>query len=261
MSKASIIALVLSVSLFISLGFKTNSVGVISVETNADTLETTIDSTLLKPHWKTVYESLDLKSKGLSEKAFAYAWYGFNHLNFSKPILAIADFSQSSTKKRLYILDLVAGKILLNTYVAHGRNSGDEYANRFSNRNESYQSSLGFYRTLGTYQGKHGLSLKMEGLEKGINDKALERAIVLHGADYVSETFIKNTGRLGRSLGCPAVSMADYKNVIGLLNNGAGFFIYSPDNQYQESSKFVSAFEHSSNPDDFKVAQLYPSAI
>lgn len=247
MTKASVIAIFLSISFLISFSFNSNSFNLVSNNDSPHPNTTVPDRSPVKPTWKSMYESLDLKSKGLSEKAFALAYFGFNHLDFSKPILAIADFSQSSTKKRLYIIDLIAGKILFNTYVAHGRNSGDEFAKKFSNRNESYQSSLGFYRTLSTYQGKHGLSLKMQGLEKGINDNALTRAIVLHGAEYVSETFIKNTGRLGRSLGCPAVSMADHKKVIALLNDGAGFFIYSNDNQYQQASSFNSDSELNTN--------------
>jgi hypothetical protein len=130
-----------------------------------------------------LYDSLQLGKAGLSWEAFRYAWLGFQEGGFSKPILAIADFSQSSRNKRLYVIDFQKHKVLLNTYVAHGRNSGNEYANKFSNLNSSYQSSLGFYRALGTYQGKHGLSLRLEGLEKNINDQALARAIVMHGWD------------------------------------------------------------------------------
>ncbi len=187
-----------------------------------------------------LYDSLHLQAAGLSEEAFRYAWYGFRAAGFSKPILAIADFSQSSNKKRLYVVDFAKKKILLNTYVAHGRNSGQEFARSFSNVNSSYQSSLGFYRALGTYQGKHGLSLRLQGLEKNINDQALARAIVMHGADYVSEDFIRQRGYLGRSLGCPAVSQADHESLIKLLRNGAGLFLYSPDAGYLRHSKYLS---------------------
>lgn len=185
------------------------------------------------------YESLNLNEAGLSWEAFRYAWLGFNAANFSKPILAIADFSQSSRNKRLYVIDFNNKKILLNTFVAHGRNSGQEFAKSFSNQNSSYQSSLGFYKALGTYQGKHGLSLRLQGLEKDINDQALARAIVMHGADYVSEEFIRQTGRLGRSLGCPAVSNADHKPLIELLHNGAGLFLYYPDATYLSNSQII----------------------
>ncbi len=186
-----------------------------------------------------LYDSLNLAAAGLSKEAFRYAWFGFQEADFIKPILAIADFSQSSRQKRLYVIDFENQKVLLHTYVAHGRNSGQEYASKFSNVNSSYQSSLGFYRALGTYQGKHGLSLRLQGLEKNINDQAFDRAIVMHGADYVSESFIRQTGRLGRSLGCPAVSQAEHQQLIKLLHNGAGLFLYYPDAHYLSKSKIL----------------------
>jgi len=186
-----------------------------------------------------LYDSLKLAAAGLSKEAFRFAWFGFQEAGFAKPILAIADFSQSSRQKRLYVIDFENQKVLLHTYVAHGRNSGQEYASKFSNVNSSYQSSLGFYRALGTYQGKHGLSLRLQGLEKNINDQAFDRAIVMHGADYVSESFIRQTGRLGRSLGCPAVSQAEHQQLIKLLHNGAGLFLYYPDAHYLSKSKIL----------------------
>lgn len=203
-----------------------------------------------------LYDSLQLGKSGLSWEAFRYAWLGFQEGGFSKPILAIADFSQSSRNKRLYVIDFQKHKVLLNTYVAHGRNSGNEYANKFSNLNSSYQSSLGFYRALGTYQGKHGLSLRLEGLEKNINDQALARAIVMHGADYVSEAFIRQTGRLGRSLGCPAVSNADHKPLIELLRDGAGLFLYYPDDTYLRSSQILKKAVSSLFEPDNQMAPL-----
>jgi len=201
------------------------------------------DSVVARSEWASLYDSLGLKKQGLSERAFYCAWFGFQKIKLDNPIMAICDFTQSSRNKRLYVIDLLKKKVLYNTYVAHGRNSGNEFAEHFSNANSSYQSSLGFYKTLGTYQGKHGLSLKLEGLEKGINDRALERAIVMHGADYVSESFIKNTGRLGRSLGCPAVSIADSKKLINMLYNGAGLFIYSGDQHYIQKSSLLAGME------------------
>lgn len=201
------------------------------------------DSAVTRSEWASLYDSLGLKKQGLSERAFYCAWFGFQKIKLDNPILAICDFTQSSRNKRLYVIDLLKKKVLYNTYVAHGRNSGNEFAEHFSNANSSFQSSLGFYKTLGTYQGKHGLSLKLEGLEKGINDRALERAIVMHGADYVSESFIKNTGRLGRSLGCPAVSIADSKKLINMLYNGAGLFIYSGDQHYIQKSSLLAGME------------------
>ena len=195
-----------------------------------------------------LYDSLHLEAAGLSREAFRYAWFGFRAGGFSKPILAIADFSQSSRNKRLYVIDFKNNKVLLNTYVAHGRNSGQEFASKFSNVNSSFQSSLGFYRALSTYQGKHGLSLRLQGMEKNINDQALARAIVMHGADYVSEDFIRQTGRLGRSLGCPAVSQAVHESLIKLLHDGAGLFLYYPDNAYLSQSKILRQAVFAANP-------------
>ncbi|MDF7817145.1 murein L,D-transpeptidase catalytic domain family protein [Runella sp. MFBS21] len=198
------------------------------------------------PEWQTLYDSLHLQEAGLSLDGFRFAWNGFQKAKFEKPVLAIADFSQSSRQKRLYVIDIKARKLIYNTYVAHGRNSGEEYARKFSNQNSSYQSSLGFYRALTTYQGKHGLSLRLQGLEENINHRAYERAIVMHGADYVSEEFIRRTGRLGRSQGCPAVSVADTPKLISLLSNGAGLFLYYPDIAYLKKSKMIGMFRNDS---------------
>jgi hypothetical protein len=226
-------------------GFKkVESTLLINGSTNQDSIQNKITENPLPEvnselQWANLYDSLKLDQMGLSREAFRYAWFGFNASDFSKPILAIADFSQSSRNKRLYVIDFEAKKLVLNTYVAHGRNSGQEYARQFSNQNSSYQSSLGFYRALTTYQGKHGLSMRLEGLEKNINDQALPRAIVMHGADYVSESFIKQTGRLGRSLGCPAVSNDIHKSLINLLHDGAGLFLYYPDQNYLSKSTIL----------------------
>lgn len=238
MTKAQAVFVAVIVALSISLGV--NQISPFSTNSTSKTISVSKPDSIEKPKWISLYDSLELKKQGLSEKAFYYAWSGFQKMNLHNPIMAIADFTQSSRNKRLYVIDLIKRKVLLNTYVAHGRNSGQEFAERFSNNNSSYQSSLGFYKTLGTYQGKHGLSLRLEGLEKGINDRALERAIVMHGADYVSESFIKNTGRLGRSQGCPAVSIADSKKLINMMCNGAGLFIYSADQAYVKSSPLLS---------------------
>lgn len=237
MKKAQAVLVIVALAFSVSLGYQ--KISPLKKPSHLAKTDSTA-STRPKEEWVSLYDSLDLEKQGLSLAAFRYAWFGFHKLNLRNPVMAIADFSQSSCKKRLYVIDLLRKKLLFNTYVAHGRNSGQEYAKSFSNNNSSFQSSLGFYRTLGTYQGKHGLSLKLEGLEKGINDRALERAIVMHGADYVSEEFIKNTGRLGRSLGCPAVSVADSKKLISMLYNGAGLFIYSMDQKYLKKSGLLA---------------------
>ena len=155
-------------------------------------------------------------------------------------IISIIDFSLPSTEKRLYVVDLKNYEVLYNTYVAHGRNSGKEIAESFSNRFSSNKSSLGFYKTLGTYIGKHGYSLKLEGLEKGINDNAYERAIVMHGANYVSPGYIPRLGYIGRSLGCPAVSPKEAAPIINTIKDGSCLFIYSPNTNYQQHSPIIS---------------------
>ena len=155
-----------------------------------------------------------------------------------KPLLTVIDYSLPSTKKRLWIIDLAEQKILLHTVVAHGRNSGALLAEKFSNRPESYQSSLGFFQTGEAYQGKHGYSLRLDGLEAGINDQARARAIVIHGADYAKETVAATAGRLGRSLGCPAVPPDLSTPLIKLIKEGSLLFIYGKDPNYLRMSKF-----------------------
>lgn len=187
----------------------------------------------------TIYQELSLDEAGLSHSVFDYAIRGVQKVNPAKAILAIVDLSQPSINKRLYVIDLLKRKLLFRTYVAHGRNSGDLFAQKFSNEVSSLQSSLGFYQTLGTYQGKHGLSLKLKGLENGFNTNALDRAVVMHGADYVSEDFIRKIGRLGRSFGCPAVPYGIHKDIIETLKNGACLFVFSPNQNYLKKSTFL----------------------
>lgn len=175
-----------------------------------------------------------------SQLALAHALRGYQQLSngLKKPVLTVIDFTLPSTQRRLWIIDMEAQKILLHTVVAHGRNSGLLHAEQFSNRPESYQSSLGFFKTGETYQGKHGYSLRLDGLEKGINDQARNRAIVLHGADYAKEEFLKSAGRLGRSLGCPAVPTELATSIIQLIKEGTLLFVYGKDPDYLETSKF-----------------------
>jgi L,D-transpeptidase catalytic domain len=186
-----------------------------------------------------IYDQLNLDEIGLSKEAFDYAYRGYQHLlekgMVNQPdYLTICDFSQSSKQKRLYLIDLVNNKIVLNTYVAHGHNSGGEYATKFSNKASSRQSSLGFYITKNTYRGEHGLSLRVEGLEPGFNDKAYKRAIVVHGADYIGD------GSTGRSYGCPAVPLKESKTLINTIKNGTCLFIYHPDQKYLQRSKILN---------------------
>ncbi len=190
-----------------------------------------------------LYEEMDLSALGLEFRAFEYALKGLGKIIqegiVKDNILTIADFSQPSTKKRLYVIDLEQKQVLFNTYVAHGRNSGTAMATRFSNTNSSFQSSLGFYKTANTYRGKHGYSLRLEGLEKGINHNALTRAIVMHAADYVSEQTIRSLGYLGRSLGCPAVPKELNKPIIDQIKDGSTLFIYHPSENYVSRSSLL----------------------
>ncbi|MBM3168615.1 MAG: murein L,D-transpeptidase catalytic domain family protein [Bacteroidetes bacterium] len=146
--------------------------------------------------------------------------------DLENPLLTVIDFTRPSTQKRLWIIDVEKKQILLQTVVAHGKNSGLLMAEHFSNRPESHQSSLGFFKTAETYQGKHGASLRLDGLEKGINDMARSRAIVIHGADHAREEVAKIMGRLGRSFGCPAVPTEISSKLIQLIKEGSLLFIY-----------------------------------
>jgi hypothetical protein len=140
----------------------------------------------------------------------------------------------------LYVIDLKNQDVVFNTVVAHGRNSGGEYARSFSNKPSSNKSSLGFYITEGTYNGGNGYSLKLQGAENGINDKALARAIVMHGADYANEDIIGSKGYLGRSFGCPAVPQKYHKKIIDTIKDGNCLFVYYPDQTYLKKSKLLN---------------------
>lgn len=155
-----------------------------------------------------------------------------NKMLSDKELITIIDFRKASSQRRLWVIDLFARRVKFHSLVAHGRNSGELYATHFSNRINSYQSSLGFYVTGKTYHGKHGLSLKLHGVEEGINDQAEARAIVMHGADYASESFIARAGRLGRSLGCPAIPVEIHESLIRAVAEGTCLFIYYPDKRY-----------------------------
>ncbi|WP_018626364.1 murein L,D-transpeptidase catalytic domain family protein [Niabella aurantiaca] len=179
-----------------------------------------------------VYDSLHLDMKGLSEKAFAYALEGLEELKgegrvLNDSIITIVDFDQPSVNKRMYILDLKNFKLLFNTWAAHGRRSGTLMATSFSNTLSSNKSSLGFYLTDEPYYGGNGYSLKLKGLEQGVNDRAMQRAIVLHGAPYVSQSSINELGYLGRSFGCPAVPVELSHSIIETIKEGSILFIYS----------------------------------
>lgn len=192
----------------------------------------------------TLYDSLRLGFMGLSQQAFEYAVQGLEYLvNSGKiandKIISIADFSLPSYKKRLFVIDLEQRKILFHTYVAHGMNSGKERASQFSNTPQSNKSSLGFYETASTYMGKHGYSLHLDGLEKGINDNAYRRDIVIHGAEYVQESYVQMQGYIGRSQGCPAIPEKLHKPIIDKIKNGTCLFIYNPSRNYLLHSRIL----------------------
>jgi L,D-transpeptidase catalytic domain len=153
--------------------------------------------------------------------------------------LAVIDYSLPSTQPRLWVFDLSRRKLLYQELVAHGRNSGANYASSFSNAPGSLQSSLGLFRTLDTYSGQNGYSLRMNGLEPGVNDRALERAIVMHGAPYVSPDLSRTQGRIGRSWGCPALRTGIARQVIDTLKGGQFVFSYYPDSRWLASSRYL----------------------
>lgn len=192
-----------------------------------------------------LYDSLQLDSLGLSHEAYHKAVAGFLSLVIlgevrNPGVLSIIDFSRPSTQKRLFVLDMYNGALVFNTLVAHGRNSGKILPTRFSNRRNSYMSSLGFYLTGEPFIGQHGYSLRLEGIEKGWNDNAFHRSIIMHPADYVSEDHIRQWGFLGRSEGCPAIPTELDRPIIDSIRGGSCLFIYSPNNKYLHRSKLVS---------------------
>jgi hypothetical protein len=190
-----------------------------------------------------LYDRLNLARAGLNRSAFQYAYRGQQYLAEKgmlekNSLLTICDFTQPSNRKRLYVIDTRNDRLLMNTYVAHGKNSGVVYANRFSNRPESKQSSLGFYVTRDTYFGKHGLSLRLEGLEQGYNSNALSRDVVVHGAPYIGRGH--RAAYMGRSFGCPAVPDHLAPELIRMIKEGSCLFIYHPTRSYLNHSKILN---------------------
>lgn len=193
-----------------------------------------------------LYQAIDLKEAGLTKKAFEYALKGYyylleHHWLNKTNIITVCDLSQSSRNKRMYVVDLEQKKVLVNTYVAHGHNSGKEFATSFSNSISSHKTSLGFYVTQGTYYGNNGLSLKVRGLERGFNDKAGSRNIVVHGSEYVGADFMQMNNFCGRSYGCPAVPAEESESIIDLIKGGSCLFIYHPTKNYTAKSKILNS--------------------
>lgn len=225
----------------ISNGFELGKIKLLNpiLRSCTDTIKSITDST------NYLYDELKLKTIGLSKVAFDYTIKGYERLIASgkiinKNIVSIVDFSQPSSCKRLYVIDLEKREIIFNTFVAHGKNSGQEMATAFSNVPTSNKSSLGFYVTSHTYNGKNGYSLQLEGMEKEVNDNAMERGIVMHAADYVNEDYINSQGWIGRSQGCPAVMPCMNKPIVESIKEGSCFFIYYPDEQYLHRSALLN---------------------
>jgi len=193
-----------------------------------------------------IYATVSLSETGLSRDIFNLAIKGLKKLDsdgkLNNPnIVTIVDYSQSSNKKRLYVIDLKNKKLLFNTFVAHGRNTGEEYAKSFSNDEGSYKSSLGFYITERPIIGSHtGFSLLIDGVEKGFNDHAVQRAIIIHAAEYATENFIKKYGRLGRSYGCPSLPPEMNKPIIDAIKGGTCLFLYNPNKDYISKSALLN---------------------
>lgn len=198
---------------------------------NAAELEERIDQFYMDP----TFEQID-------RDAFRYAFVGYDRMkeNVNDSTLILIDFSLSANQKRFYVIDTRNKQLLFSRLCSHGKNTGEEYATEFSNEEGSLMSSMGFYLTAETYQGENGLSLRLDGLEEGINDNARSRDVVIHGASYCSEEFIEDNGRLGRSFGCPSLPFEDYEVVIERIKEGACLFIYYPDKDYLKSSRYLN---------------------
>lgn len=192
-----------------------------------------------------LYNKFNLIMYGLDRTVFYKAYKGYQFLlNSGKlkktNLLTIIDYSQSSMLRRMFVIDMEAGRVLFNTYVSHGKRSGGEYASMFSNINKSNMSSLGFMVTAESYYGKCGYSMRFDGMEKGINDKVRSRSVVMHGSKYVGEAAISARGKTGNSLGCPAIPSIEHKDIINTIKNGSCLFIYYPDMHYLSNSKVLN---------------------
>lgn len=213
-----------------------------------------------------LYTNIHLEEAGLSKQAFFNAYKGYQYLLgknklFNKDFLTICDYSQPSSNKRLYVIDLKNNAIVYNTYVAHGHNSGSEMPKSFSNTNSSNKSSLGFLVTAETYMGHNGYSMRFDGQERGINDNVRMRDVVMHGSIYVNAERAKNGTMMGRSFGCPAVPASECAEIINTIKDGSCFYIYSPDAYYANHSSILnSQFDWQGVPTIPMLAIVPPSA-
>jgi hypothetical protein len=201
---------------------------------------------MVKANATLLFAEMDLVDSGLSHAAFQSAFIGYYKLKKKgllrrTHILTICDFSQSSSQQRMYVIDVRNRRVLYRTYVAHGINSGEEFASSFSNKMESCKSSLGFYITAGVYTGVNGLSLRIDGVDKGFNDNARKRSIVIHGANYVSLRVLHKYGVMGTTFGCPAIPSEMTTQIIPVVKHGSCFFIYYPSKKYLAQSSVLNS--------------------
>lgn len=232
------------------------SLGISSYTTIENSSGLSIDppSLVFKDYSITIYNQIN--DSDLNFDAFKTALKGYlrlqqDHKVENSKYLSIIDMSLSANENRFFLIDMESKKLILKNKVAHGRNSGSEFATTFSNKVGSYKSSLGFFKTAETYSGKHGFSMRLDGLEFS-NSNARNRAIVMHSADYVNDNFIFKNGRLGRSLGCPALPEKGFSETIKRIKGGSILYIYYPDESYFErsdlaKSKFERIFENYNN--------------
>lgn len=219
----------------------TNNVEIEHIADNSKAVNTV---TTFEEKALSIYNDLDLGTfNAPPETVFSKALKGYYKMKEEGIIknekLTIVDFSVSSSQKRLWVIDMEKKEILLQSLVAHGKKTGEEYATTFSNKIDSHMSSLGFYVTGETYKGRNGFSMRLDGLEKGINDNARTRAIVVHGAGYASPKLIQSQGRIGRSYGCPAVPEAVNQKLIELIKDESCLFIYYPSQTYENRSTYL----------------------
>ena len=202
-------------------------------------------NTFAKPAFDLNAETNQLSRKApqLNRNVLKLALAAYKHASLRGavkiPVLTVIDYSMPSSKQRMWIFDLYRDRLLYNTYVAHGKNSGMDVPHHFSNQNSSKETSLGTYVTRGTYMGSKGYSLNLQGLEKGFNDNAYKRRVVIHGAWYVEPSFIKQTGHAGRSWGCPSIAKTLATSVINMIKDGSVVFAYYPDHNYLSHTGFA----------------------
>lgn len=193
-----------------------------------------------------LYTVIGLEQKGLDKTAWYIAYKGYQYMLHKKQLsktnlLTICDYSKSSAQKRFYVIDMVKHQLLHYTWVAHGRNSGNEYATSFSNKTDSYKSSLGFMVTAETYTGGNGYSLRLDGKESGFNNNVRNRDVVIHGSQYVSHQRVTAGMMMGRSFGCPALPGENARRIIDCIKNGSCFFAWYPDSYYTKTSRVINA--------------------